>query len=723
MNILIAGGSGVFINNLIIKLNKEGHKVSILTGNRFASKDDYHKCFEVYQFPYDAACLNEIFESAAPEVTIFMGAFDTNFKWKNVEADSVKYTASFANILMGYLMHGKGRFIYLSNESVFSDNNPESFTEDDIVTPDGFRAQAIAQGESQCDSYRISRGMDIVTLRLDHIVSVPLVNKDISEICGEMCLQAMADDEIEMNKKSTISLLYDKDAVEGIYSLITCPDHKYDIYQLSSGNVINEADLAEIVRDNMNPECSIVDMNVEKEKRIVLSGKRFESEFGNPRFASPTNIVEKITKEMKKKPYVFLTDEDEKISIWARIRQKGGWFFRAIIPFIENIIIFIPCFLLYDKTASSNYFANLDLYLLYVLLFAMVFGQQQATVSALLAVIGYFITNMGLRSGFEILLDGNTYVWIAQLFIVGLSVGYMRDQIVKLKKESREENEYLSQQIEDINDINSTNARVKDVLETQLVNQSDSIGKIYSITSELEQYSPEEVLFYAAETVGKIMKTRDVAIYQVSNGDYARLFSSTSPKARMLGNSVKYTDMDEFYTTIANNKVYINRRMDARYPLMGNAIFEEGEMKIIIMVWGLTWENMTLGQANQLSVVSMLIQNAVLRANRYLDVLQDKRYVAGTRALAPESFEGLVNAFLKAKSSDLNECTLIKFNVANNETGILAVQGGLRNSDYLGTYRNSVFALLSNTNTEAAGKVIGRFEEKGLISQIVEGLE
>ena len=103
--------------------------------------------------------------------------------------------------------------------------------------------------------------------------------------------------------------------------------------------------------------------------------------------------------------------------------------------------------------------------------------------------------------------------------------------------------------------------------------------------------------------------------------------------------------------------------------------------------------------------------------------MQDKRYIAGTRALAPESFEGLVNAFLKAKSSDLNECTLIKFNVENNETGILAVQAGLRNSDYLGTYKDSVFALLSNTNTEAAAKVIGRFEEKGLIGQIVEGLE
>ena len=71
MNILIAGGSGVFLNNLIIKLNKEGHKVSILTGNRFASKEDYHKCFEVYQFPYDAACLNQIFESAVDEELCF----------------------------------------------------------------------------------------------------------------------------------------------------------------------------------------------------------------------------------------------------------------------------------------------------------------------------------------------------------------------------------------------------------------------------------------------------------------------------------------------------------------------------------------------------------------------------------------------------------------------------------------------------------------------------
>ena len=92
MNILIAGGAGTFLNNILIKLHKEGHKVSVLTGNRFADKDAYQKNFEVYSFQYDASCLNEIFDSVSPDVTIFMGAFDTNFEWKNEEADSVKYT-------------------------------------------------------------------------------------------------------------------------------------------------------------------------------------------------------------------------------------------------------------------------------------------------------------------------------------------------------------------------------------------------------------------------------------------------------------------------------------------------------------------------------------------------------------------------------------------------------------------------------------------------------
>ena len=58
---------------------------------------------------------------------------------------------------------------------------------------------------------------------------------------------------------------------------------------------------------------------------------------------------------------------------------------------------------------------------------------------------------------------------------------------------------------------------------------------------------------------------------------------------------------------------------------MARAIYENGDIKMIIMLWGLSWEKMTLGQANLLTVVSYLIQNAVLRAQRYMQALEENR--------------------------------------------------------------------------------------------------
>ena len=72
MNILLIGGSGCFINNLIVKLNKEGHRVYLLTGAKYDERP-YQRVFEKYRFGYDSSSLNEIFESIHPDLTIYMG--------------------------------------------------------------------------------------------------------------------------------------------------------------------------------------------------------------------------------------------------------------------------------------------------------------------------------------------------------------------------------------------------------------------------------------------------------------------------------------------------------------------------------------------------------------------------------------------------------------------------------------------------------------------------
>ena len=65
---------------------------------------------------------------------------------------------------------------------------------------------------------------------------------------------------------------------------------------------------------------------------------------------------------------------------------------------------------------------------------------------------------------------------------------------------------------------------------------------------------------------------------------------------------------------------YINRRLVENMPMMACAIRENEEIRTIIMIWQLPWEKMTLGQSSVLTVTSMLIQNAILRAQRFLEI-------------------------------------------------------------------------------------------------------
>ena len=327
------------------------------------------------------------------------------------------------------------------------------------------------------------------------------------------------------------------------------------------------------------------------------------------------------------------------------------------------------------------------------------------------------------QSGLDVLMDYSTYIWMAQLFILGMVVGYMRDQIHHIKKDDQEEIGYLHGQLGDMTEINDSNVRMKQIFELQLVNQKDSLGKIYEITSSLDQYGAYEVLFYAAQTISKLMNTEDVAVYTVANQSYARLFSFTSPTARKLGNSIRYPEMEAMYTDLKERRVFINKTMDERYPLMAQAIYAEDEMQIILMLWGLPWDRMNLAESNRLTVISYLIQNAVVRANRYLEALREHRYLGNSSILEKEAFTQLVSAFFEAKRNGLTECSLVKITCGEEKYLEAAEVLGkkLRQTDYVGMLDGGLYVLLSDTEEKNALGVITRFAEAGYESTIANG--
>lgn len=249
--------------------------------------------------------------------------------------------------------------------------------------------------------------------------------------------------------------------------------------------------------------------------------------------------------------------------------------------------------------------------------------------------------------------------------------------------------------------------------------------KIYEITSSLEKYATEEVLFYAAQVLAELMDSRDVAIYIVANRDYARLFSATSPEARKLGNSVKYTGMGAMYNELINGRVYINKTMEADLPQMASAVYSEDEMQLILMVWGIPWQRMTLAEANRLRVIGTLIQNASVRASRYIESLKGQRFVPGTGVLNEEAFTVLVKAFLEAKGRGLTECTLVEIvtGYQNYEQAAALLAGSIRQTDYMGTMEGGkLYILLSNTDLENAEGVRDRFRKLGYESLLKEAV-
>ncbi len=731
MDILLAGSDNQLMKALINKLNKEGHRCYVLTGRKNHA-GAYKNAYERYNFSYDSDCLKEIVESVRPDVTVFLGAYDFHFDWSDARRESVRYLTALQNILTYHAALSKGRFLYLSSEEVYARSYPNDIPEEEPVSAVSFRSVAIAQGEEVCRNYKKTMGVDTVVLRMDHLYATPekKVTADgqaaYEGICEKMCVEAVRTGYIQANANRIFSLLYVDDAVEAIYKVISRETLLKNQYHISSGEVMDEMCLAKMIKGAMGDDITITDNTIGSPMRVVLSNQSFASEFGLTIFHHTEEVSLKVAKYVKNHSADYVDTEAYPPRRPRDIRQSLRVIFTALLPFLDLLVCFIPIFMLNNRAVGSAYFANLDFYLIYVLLFAVIYGQQQATFSAVLAVAGYCFRQMYNRTGLEVLLDYNTYVWIAQLFILGLVVGYMRDQLRMIRSENKNEMQYIEHQLDDMQDINTSNIRIKNMLEVQLINQNDSFGKIYEITSSLDQYDPSEVLFYAAEVLARLVESKDVAIYTVANRSYARLFSATSKKARELGNSIEYTKMEDMYGMIKEKRVYINRSMDKNYPLMADGIFAEDEMQLILMVWGIPWERMTLSQANMLVIIGYLIQNALLRANRYLAALENQRYLEGTKILDTDAFAALVKAYLKARNKGLTECTILQIETEGRD---LEKAGDeltklMRQSDYIGKMTDGkLYVLLSNTEKDDAEFVIKRFENIGYQSRIWEAFD
>lgn len=714
---MLVGGVSPMMRKLSVKLYKEGHKIHVLSGNRNPS-DRFEHAFEKYDFPYDSASVEEVFRSVNPDVTVLLGAFDGNFSGKDRKREAVAYAAGLQNVLLSWSALEKGRLIYLSSAEVYGDSYQGAVPEAIPPVPKGIRPRMLFQGEESCRFYQEKLKKDVVILRLDRLHDVPEDRREASfGICEQKCLDAFQEGAVSYRKNYTYGLTYMGDAVESIYKVIACEQHRYGYYHISSAKPYSEKEIVDAIEKYLGQSLEKIDNTLEHQQSAILSNERFKEEFGFSIWREPEETVQKTLQYMKRHSGKFLDSSHPGGDLWHRIYYKSMRTLGALVPYLENLILFLPFFMLNNRTTESQYFSKIDFYLLYVLLFAVVHGQRQATFSAVLATGGYLFRQMYDQSGLMVITDYNTYVWIAEIFILGLVVGYMKDQLQFMREEKEQEVVFLSEQVTDIADINESNVRVKEGLITQVVNYDYSMGTVYNLVEQLEKDHPTKILFHAVTLIRDVMDCQDVSLYRINEEGYARLFGCTSVKARTMGYTVHLPEQEPLYEAFSRQEVYFNRTMDPKYPMMAYCISEEGNMEMMFLLWSIPFERMTIDESNRLIVVGKLIQQAVRRSGSYLDLLHKQQFQDGGTALRAEEFEELVNTYQEAGEKQLVDYFLLR--VVSSESDIARTQsiitGKLRQTDYVGYRKDgNLFILLTSTDEKGCSFVRSYLKEKGI---------
>lgn len=720
MRILIVGSYSPFSVMLIEKLTKENHSCFMLTSQKEeAGKWIRQKILEEYNFAYDSDSVRHVIESVNPEKIIFTGAYDTWFDFKSIKQQPVEYTAGLVNLLISGKLCGVPHFVYLSSCDIFEGSFTERVKETMTFNAAGIKGKTVAWGEEICRSY-FDDEMDVTIMRIANLYGFPRKQLFLNDFWGNLCKKAILGEVVVVDKTEEFSCIYLADAIEAVYQILSAKVRKEHIYHVASYDIINGEMILEVL-SNLVEEKKFEASEQEYNRSCVLSSERLREEFRFSEKYKFAQVAPAIFKYYKKHEKEILGKKKiEERQKGDKLSNKIKDIFKKLFPYVENIVGFLIIFVL-SSLIKSDVLREINWFLLYALVFAVVHGRRQAIMSCLLSVAGQMFLWSGETGWIIALTDVGHYLWILMLFIVGLTTGHLKDSYVQSNAEQTEYADYLKGEIEELTGINEQNLGLKKLYEDRIINYQDSLGKIYAITSQLDELEPGKILINAALVIEQIMKTENVTIYNVVNSDYCRMAVATSELARSLPKSLQYRKTGEMYERLSEEKVYMNTTLEENLPSMAHAIYNLGEMEMIIMIWGMKLEQLTLYQSNLMMILGKMLFASIDRAYRYLESISSKRFVGVTRILDQKAFEEIIDNEKYARELNMSQFTILEIERDDKalEEWDEVLKGTIRNSDYLGILSDKKLGILL-TNTESADTLFvkERLKNRGIESVI-----
>jgi nucleoside-diphosphate-sugar epimerase len=704
-------------------LNKEDYKVFVVTGNVRKNRSKPAEVFQEYNFTYDSDSISYILKSVEADIVIFAGALDSAFDLNNEANQTAKYMGGLTNIIIHCEDSNIKQFIYISSCSIFG-GNPEEIiiTEDTEPSPISNRGKAILMGEKICTNYHKKVNFAVNIVRVSEIYGKYKDEVLEDNICTSICKEALKGIEVKVYNNRKHNLIYVDDVVESIYRITKENSDENTVYHITSQDTSAcfEEHLAQLLGGISDKKIEIDiresldnytnhDYQSENIKKL---GFREKYDIKNG-IKNVHAVIEKKSANLNKKDKIKSSLTGDLFKFSDKTRSK-------ILPLVENVLFFLILQFFVVLTRNLNFHEAVDVYLLYVILIALIYGYLQATFTVILSVIGKIYIALSWDSQYISVDSYNIYLWIIQIFTIGVLVGYLKDKYKRKYEDLNDEKDYLQLELTNIKDINNSNVEVRSLYEKRIINYKDSFARIYDVVSQLDAIEPERVIFKSVNVMGEIMNTHDVAIYTCDrNSQFCRLMAASSEKAKTMKKSINISSHKDIYMKFKSREIYVNNTLNPDYPIMAGGTYKDGHLQTIIMIWSLPFENNNLYEINVFGVLCKLVEKTMDRAYEYMENINKSYIRKHDGIMNSEAFEKVRKLYTYGEKENLVEFSLLKVKAYEGmaeEVFYTLLKEQVRDTDYIGVNSNEeTYILLTNSNEKEAEYVIDRLKKNKII--------
>ena len=611
------------------------------------------------------------------------------------------------NILTCANAVGTRQFVYLSSEAVFEAPSDTDITESAEPTPKSPFGLRIALGESVAASFGRFAEMEVTVVRIAELYCIPRSQDECADRYTGLCLAALLTGTVAVNARRISAPLFVSDAVFALYRILTAPKRRASVYHLAASEEADEEDVAQAIKRAFGKPVTIVDQTSGATSRRVLSGALAADEFDFAARIGYEHAIAMIVSYMEEHRKSYGAPKKRGMRDRFRETREG---FGGIFPYLECILYFLPFYFLNGLRSQVPLLSQVDFFLLFVFLFALMRGRAAAIVAFCLSVFGRYFQLSQSQDILRLLINVDMYVWIVQLFVIGISTGYLRDKLMQSRQEGRESEQYLRKRLDEMTAINQSNTKIKNSYAERIVNSDESVGWFYDVITELDGADSGEVVFRAAKLLMRLMGTEHVAIYTMNETDYCRLAATTSSRAAELGKSIYIPSRPALFGPLMEKNSFFNPEIVSELPSMASSLVgSDPKSRMFIFLWDMPFDKKNLHYSNLLKVVGTLIYNAVMRSARYLDALAHKRFVSGTQLLKKDAFQEMLSVYQRVSDMGLAQYCVLKIKLdelTTREEMDQRIHACVRQTDIVGMIKKKKIGIILPNSTEIDGQIV-----------------